>query len=167
ELQRMERVLLHKKDRQALALVQVADHLEDLLDQQRREAERRLVEQQEARPAHQRPPDRQHLLLAARQRAATLRRALLEARKQSEDALQVFVEMGEIVDRRAHLQVLEHRHAREDAPPFRRLGERRARGAPKIVIIVVDLPAPLAPIRVTISPSLTSMSTPLSAWILP
>ena len=44
---------------------------------------------------------------------------------------------------------------------------RRARGAPKMVIIVVDLPAPLAPIRVTISPLLTSMSTPLSAWILP
>ncbi len=44
---------------------------------------------------------------------------------------------------------------------------RRARGAPNIVIIVVDLPAPLAPISVTISPLLTSMSTPFSAWILP
>ena len=44
---------------------------------------------------------------------------------------------------------------------------RRARGAPKIVIIVVDLPAPFAPINVTISPLLTSISTPLSAWILP
>jgi hypothetical protein len=43
----------------------------------------------------------------------------------------------------------------------------RARGAPKIVIIVVDLPAPLAPINVTISPLLTSMSTPRSAWIFP
>jgi len=29
----------------------------------------------------------------------------------------------------------------------------RARGLPKIVIISVDLPAPLAPISVTISPS--------------
>ena len=76
----------------------------------------------------------------------------------------------------AHLQVLEHRHAREDAPALRRLGDRaaarsrasaarvmsrpakmivpsRARGLPKIVIIRVDLPAPLAPISVTISPS--------------
>ena len=42
-------------------------------------------------------------------------------------------------------------------------GNPRARGAPKMVIIVVDLPAPLAPIRVTISPGLTSMASPLSA----
>jgi hypothetical protein len=51
--------------------------------------------------------------------------------------------------------------------PSKMIEPRRARGLPKIVIIIVDLPAPLAPIRVTISPSVTSMSTPLSAWILP
>ncbi len=51
--------------------------------------------------------------------------------------------------------------------PSKLILPRRARGAPKIVIIVVDLPAPLAPISVTISPLLTSMSTPFSAWILP
>ena len=33
----------------------------------RRQAERRLVEQQQARPVHQRARQRQHLLLAARQ----------------------------------------------------------------------------------------------------
>jgi len=43
----------------------------------------------------------------------------------------------------------------------------RARGLPKIVIIRVDLPAPLAPISATISPSCTSTSTPRSAMILP
>ena len=32
---------------------------------------------------------------------------------------------------------------------------------------VVDFPAPFAPIRVTISPSRTSMEMPLSAWIAP
>ena len=36
--------------------------------------------------------------------------------------------------------------------PSKVIRPRRARGAPKIVIIVVDLPAPLAPISVTISP---------------
>ncbi len=51
--------------------------------------------------------------------------------------------------------------------PSKVIRPRLARGAPKMVIIVVDLPAPLAPISVTISPALTSMSTPLSAWILP
>ena len=43
----------------------------------------------------------------------------------------------------------------------------RARGLPQTVIIKVDLPAPLAPISVTISPALTSMSTPLSAITRP
>ena len=43
----------------------------------------------------------------------------------------------------------------------------RARGLPKMVIISVDLPAPLAPISATISPSLTDTSTPFSARMLP
>ena len=48
-------------------------------------------------------------------------------------------------------------------------GDAAGAGAvmPQMVIIRVDLPAPLEPIRVTISPSLTSRSTPRSAWILP
>jgi hypothetical protein len=43
----------------------------------------------------------------------------------------------------------------------------RARGLPQIVINSVDLPAPLAPISVTISPRATSRSTPCSAWMAP
>ena len=51
--------------------------------------------------------------------------------------------------------------------PSNTIEPSRARGLPKIVIIRVDLPAPFAPISVTISPSATSMSTPFSATILP
>jgi hypothetical protein len=51
--------------------------------------------------------------------------------------------------------------------PSNRIDPARARGLPKIVIIRVDLPAPLAPIRATISPGLMSRSTLLSASILP
>ena len=51
--------------------------------------------------------------------------------------------------------------------PSKTIGPSRARGVPQMVIISVDLPAPLAPIRVTISPWLTSRSTPRSAMILP
>ena len=40
-------------------------------------------------------------------------------------------------------------------------------GEPQSVISRVDLPAPLAPIRVTISPFFTSTLTSCSAWILP
>ena len=46
--------------------------LPDLRDDQRREAEKRLVEEQQARLAHQRAADRQHLLLAAGQRSGGL-----------------------------------------------------------------------------------------------
>ena len=44
---------------------------------------------------------------------------------------------------------------------------RAARGLPQIDISSVDLPAPLAPISVTISPATTSTSTPCSALIGP
>ncbi|MNJ75881.1 hypothetical protein D3C77_730540 [compost metagenome] len=42
-----------------------------------------------------------------------------------------------------------------------------ARGWPKIDISRVDLPAPLAPIRLTVSPSLMCIETFFSAWIGP
>ncbi len=41
------------------------------------------------------------------------------------------------------------------------------RSSPWIVRSVVVLPAPLAPSRVTISPSKTSSEMPCSAWMLP
>src|SRR3990172_575667 len=43
----------------------------------------------------------------------------------------------------------------------------RERSRPEMVRRVVDLPAPLAPIRVTISPSSTLNETPCKAWIAP
>ena len=51
--------------------------------------------------------------------------------------------------------------------PAKVIEPSRARGLPQIVIIRVDLPAPLAPISATISPSPTSTSTPFSAAMLP
>jgi hypothetical protein len=39
--------------------------------------------------------------------------------------------------------------------------------SPEIVLRVVVLPAPLAPMSVTISPGSTSMLIPRSAWIAP
>ena len=38
---------------------------------------------------------------------------------------------------------------------------------PATVLSVVDLPAPFAPMRVTISPLSTSKETPFTAWMLP
>ena len=57
--------------------VDLLDDLEDLAHEQGGQAERRLVEQQEAGLGHEGAPDHQHLLLAAAQvaRAAGARRS--------------------------------------------------------------------------------------------
>src|SRR6185312_17245853 len=62
ETERVMRVLLDQENGDLLLAVYRADDIENLLHDQRREAERRLVEQQELRPAHQCSGDRQHLL---------------------------------------------------------------------------------------------------------
>src|SRR5436190_10267569 len=62
-------VLLGEQDRHAF-LLQGQDHVDHLLDDQRRDAFARLVEEDEVGVAHQRARDRQHLLLAAAHAAA-------------------------------------------------------------------------------------------------
>ena len=55
----------------------------------------------------------------------------------------------------------------EISSPRKRIEPLRAGVSPEMERSVVDLPAPLEPISVTHSPSLTSRLTPLSAWMLP
>ena len=64
-----QRVLLDEEDGRSL-VVDLTDDLEDLLDEDRREAHRGLVEHQELRLRHQRAADRAHLLLTAGERPA-------------------------------------------------------------------------------------------------
>ena len=73
-------VLLDEKDRDAL-LVDLADEVEILLDQDRRQAERGFVDQQQFRRPHQAAADRDHGLLAARHGAGELHPAFGQARK--------------------------------------------------------------------------------------
>ena len=190
ELERVEGVLLDQEDGQLLVGVELPDGGENLPRDQRREPERRLVEQQQPRPAHQRARDRQHLLLAAGQRAAALVQALLQPRKQREDPREIGVEMRRLATSRRPSAGFRARScagrcggppatarssaarsrgsaARVMSRPANMMVPSRARGLPQIVIISVDLPAPLAPISATISPSPTSTSTPLSAAMLP
>ena len=61
----------------------------ELLHDERGEPERRLVEQQQPRAAHQRPGHAEHLLLPARQLAGPLVAALGEDREQLEHAVLV------------------------------------------------------------------------------
>jgi len=92
------------------------DGREDLLDEHGGQAHRRLVEQQQARARHEGTRDGEHLLLAARERAGHLRHALLEAREQLEDAVEVGVDVAVGTEVRAHGQVFAHRQPIEDSP---------------------------------------------------
>ena len=67
--------------------------VEDLLGQDRREAHRRLVEEQDRRARHERAAHGQHLLLATRQRSGLLAAPLLQAREEVEDARDVVVDL--------------------------------------------------------------------------
>ena len=80
-------VLLDQQDRQPL-LLQAPDRGHHLGDDLRRQALRRLVEQQHPRVRHQRPADRQHLLLAARQDAGIVLAPLGELREGVEHPLE-------------------------------------------------------------------------------
>jgi hypothetical protein len=51
--------------------------------------------------------------------------------------------------------------------PLKRTFPSRGRVIPLMVRRVVDLPAPLEPMRVTTSPGSTVSEIPLSAWMLP
>ena len=70
-------MLLDDDGRQPLLAEQRAQCREQFLHDDRRQALGRLVEQQQARIGRERAADRQHLLLAAGQRAAGLLGALL------------------------------------------------------------------------------------------
>src|SRR5207253_8445781 len=115
--------LLDEQDRRAL-LVDRRDDLEYALDEDRGQTERRLVEEQELRPRYQCPSDRAHLLLAARHRPGLLVAPLLQAGEEVEDAVHVLTDAAAVLAlERTHLEVLDHRHPREQAPPLRRLGD--------------------------------------------
>ena len=122
DLERLADVLLDEQHRQAV-VAQAPDQREHLLDEDRRQAERRFVEDEQARLGHQAAADRQHLLLAAAHRAGPLALALGKAREGGEDALEVACLALVRAGIRAELQVLAHAEVGEDAPPLGHLDE--------------------------------------------
>src|SRR4051794_17603286 len=87
--ERRGRILLGDQEGEALAPVQVAQGHEDLLDDQRCEAHRGLVQDDQAGLAHERPADRGHLLLAAGGVAGALLPLLFQAWEVAVDPLEV------------------------------------------------------------------------------
>ncbi len=128
-------------------------------------------------PAHEGPPDGQHLLLAARQRAAILAPAFLQDGEEAEDPVEILVADCPGAGRRPSPGSPCTLHAREDAPAFgyvadaqgyhlmggqvadlhpsKRMVPLDGWTKPEMVRSVVVLPAPLAPSSATISPSST------------
>src|SRR5437660_882332 len=81
EFQRELRVLLDNQDGDLVVAVDLAEDSEQVAHDQGRQSERGFVQQHQPRPQHQRARHRQHLLLAARQRAGLLGVALLQHRE--------------------------------------------------------------------------------------
>src|SRR6184192_689846 len=78
--QRKGGVLFDDEHGGAELAVELGEAAEQVLDDQRGQAERRLVEQEQLRPAHQRPGDGEHLLLATRETARRLSPSITKAR---------------------------------------------------------------------------------------
>ena len=79
-------------------VAQSVERGEEVVDDRRREAERRLVEQQEARLRHQAARDRQHLLLAAREQTCAASR---RSRSRGKRATSAAVSASTSIPRRA------------------------------------------------------------------
>src|SRR3989454_6120427 len=118
DLERERRVLLDEQHGDA-ARVDPLDHVEHSEDYRRGETERGLIEQEQARLRHERPSDREHLLLAAGERARRLLEPLAQDGKYLADPVERF---GAPRARRApvaaELEVLAHVHAGEETSPL-------------------------------------------------
>ncbi len=108
-------------------LVQLAHDIEDFDDDHWGQPKRGFVEQEQLGPPHQGPGHGEHLLFAARERAARLAAALGQNRKQFVGMVQIVSDASSITAReRAHLQVFEHGQTRENLAPFGRMADAQA-----------------------------------------
>src|SRR3989442_8821200 len=125
DLKRLAGVLLDEQDRHALS-VDLGAYAEDGLHEDRGESERRLVEHEKLRMGHEGSTDREHLLLAAGERARELLRALLETGEEVVDPSDVVLDAGAALARISpHHQVVVHDHSRKEPPALWRLADAR------------------------------------------
>ncbi len=119
-------VLLDQQHGETVLLVEPLDELEQLLGDQWGETEARLVAQQQLRPAHQRPGDGQHLLLAARQRARLLGTPIGEPRERLVPQGEIHVDLAVATHVGAGAQVVLDREIGERAAALGHLGDAEA-----------------------------------------
>ena len=107
-------------------LAHLGERLEKFVGEHRRQAERRLVEEQDLGRRHHRPADRHHLLLAAAHRPRLLAEALLESREKVNDEFEVsLLGVAGAAGVGAEHEVLAHGQLAEDAAA---LGHQRDAG---------------------------------------
>ena len=93
--------------------------LQHVLHDGRRQAERRLVEHHQLRRAHQAAADREHLLLAAGERAGRLPAALGQHRKQRKHPFEIARALrARARQHRAHVEVFRDRERRKNLAAF-------------------------------------------------
>ena len=134
DLERALGVLLDHQDRDAFC-AQVLQDAEGLLHQQRRQPDRRLVDQHELRLEQQAARDLEQLLLAARQRGG-LRAGL--ASKHGEALHQRFDAPGDVRvpsrRGRAKLQIVQHAQLREHVASLRHIGNPELEQPPRVEV---------------------------------
>lgn len=119
-------VLFHQEDRGAVG-VDALDDLEDLLDDDGREAQRGLVQQEQLGPGHEGAADGQHLLFATGQGAAGLLAALGQDGEEVEHIVHVFLDALHVVAQEgAQVEVLAHAQVGEDEAAFGHLRDAQA-----------------------------------------
>ena len=172
------------------ASADLSERVEDDVHGGRSEPERRLVEEEHARPRDQRPRDRELLLLAARERPGLPGAELVDDGKQLLDPLEFAAGVGPVSARNqseprfsstvSSAKIRRPSGTSETPPraivsglrptieaPWTRMSPDRAGTRPTIVCSVVDLPAPFGPISPTISPAPTVSVSCLTAGTEP
>src|SRR3954447_1483700 len=126
--ERQRDVLLHQQHRDVLAL-EHSDDLSDLGDHARHQPFRRLIQQDDLGLEHHRACDGEHLLLAARKRAAGLMAPFGQYWEVAIDLLQELVLSGlaYAVAIEAGAEVLGHRQQVEDPPILRNVADPEPR----------------------------------------
>src|SRR5262249_10246869 len=87
-------ILLDQKDRYPAAICEGTDDAFDVFDNRGLDTFSRLVEHQEARPGDEGASDRQLLLLAAREVAATAMQHVFKYRKEGEDFVRYMAQLA-------------------------------------------------------------------------
>ena len=118
DLERHVGVLLDEQNGRPLA-VYLYDPIKDVLHQDGRQSHRRLVHQQQPWAGHHSAAGSQHLLLTATQSSPHLAPALLEAREERKDVLQILGNGRAVVTGvGAHIQILGDGQLGKNSAPF-------------------------------------------------